>query len=245
MIPYERQEKILEILAEKELLRIEELQKFIPEVSVSTLRRDLKELEKANKVQMLTGGAVKVCSSISELPMSTKTSLQTKEKKQIAELAVQQIADGETIYLDSGSTCTVLLSELLNRKIHIVTTNTNVFEVSGQIEAEITLLGGKYNPAISSISGPLTENNLQNYIFDKAFLGANGVDLTYGFSTPRLEEAMKKRTVLQHAKKTFVLCDSSKFHKVSTVKVFDLDLVTLISDQTDEELEKKMTIISN
>ena len=81
MIPYERQERILEVLENRGLIRIEELQKFIPGVSVSTLRRDIKELENANKVQMLSGGAVKICSSISELPMSTKTALQTKRKK--------------------------------------------------------------------------------------------------------------------------------------------------------------------
>jgi len=46
LIPYERQEKIVEILNQKELLRIDELQKYIPEISISTLRRDLKELEK-------------------------------------------------------------------------------------------------------------------------------------------------------------------------------------------------------
>ena len=46
MIPYERQKKILSIIEEKELVKIDELQKIFDGVSVSTLRRDLKELEK-------------------------------------------------------------------------------------------------------------------------------------------------------------------------------------------------------
>lgn len=116
MIPYVRQEKIIEILETRELIRIEELQKLIPEVSISTLRRDLKELESLNKVQTLSGGAVKISSSVSELPMSTKSSLQTKEKLYIAELAAREVVAGETIYLDSGSTCTALLTELLKRR---------------------------------------------------------------------------------------------------------------------------------
>ena len=45
MIPYERQKKILSIIEEKELVKIDELQKIFDGVSVSTLRRDLKELE--------------------------------------------------------------------------------------------------------------------------------------------------------------------------------------------------------
>ena len=43
MIPYERQKKILSIIEEKELVKIDELQKIFDGVSVSTLRRDLKE----------------------------------------------------------------------------------------------------------------------------------------------------------------------------------------------------------
>ncbi|MBO0475243.1 DeoR family transcriptional regulator, fructose operon transcriptional repressor [Enterococcus sp. DIV0840] len=244
MIPYIRQEKIIEILESRELIRIEELQKLIPEVSISTLRRDLKELEGLNKVQTLSGGAVKISSSVSELPMSMKASLQTKEKLYIAELAAREVIDGETVYLDSGSTCTVLLKELLKKKIRIITTNTDVLRLTGEFEAEITILGGTYDPTISSLSGPLAEANIKKYVFDKAFLGANGIDLKFGVTTPNLVEAIKKKTVIEHAKKAFLLCDSSKFHKTSAVKSFDLNEVVLITDKFDSDLSKEMTIIS-
>ncbi|EOI06951.1 hypothetical protein UAY_00293 [Enterococcus moraviensis ATCC BAA-383] len=244
MIPYVRQEKIIEILETRELIRIEELQKLIPEVSISTLRRDLKELESLNKVQTLSGGAVKISSSVSELPMSTKSSLQTKEKLYIAELAAREVVAGETIYLDSGSTCTALLTELLKKQIRIITTNTDVLRLTGEFEAEITILGGTYDPKISSLSGPLAEANIQKYVFDKAFLGANGIDLKFGVTTPNLVEAIKKKTVIDHAKKAFLLCDSSKFHKTSAVKSFDLNEVILITNKADSDLSKEMTIIS-
>lgn len=244
MIPYIRQEKIIEILESRELIRIEELQKLIPEVSISTLRRDLKELEGLNKVQTLSGGAVKISSSVSELPMATKASLQMKEKRYIAELAAREIAAGETVYLDSGSTCTTLLRELLKKKIRIITTNTDVLRLTGEFEAEVTILGGTYDPKISSLSGPLAEANIQKYVFDKAFLGANGIDLKFGVTTPNLVEAIKKKTVIDHAKKAFLLCDSSKFHKTSAVKSFELNEVILITDKADSDLDKEMTIIS-
>ncbi|MBO0423152.1 transcriptional regulator [Enterococcus plantarum] len=244
MIPYIRQEKIIEILESRELIRIEELQKLIPEVSISTLRRDLKELEGLNKVQTLSGGAVKISSSVSELPMATKASLQMKEKRYIAELAAREVAAGETVYLDSGSTCTTLLRELLKKKIRIITTNTDVLRLTGEFEAEVTILGGTYDPKISSLSGPLAEANIQKYVFDKAFLGANGIDLKFGVTTPNLVEAIKKKTVIDHAKKAFLLCDSSKFHKTSAVKSFELNEVILITDKADSDLGKEMTIIS-
>ena len=244
MIPYERQEKIVEILNQKELLRIEELQKYIPETSISTLRRDLKELEKRNKVQLLAGGAVKLMTSTIELPISAKTNLQTKEKDYIAKVAARYINDGDTIYLDSGSTCFALLKEIVKKKIHIITTNTDALSLIGDFSCDITLLGGTFNPIISSLSGPLTEENIKKYIYDKAFLGANGIDLKVGVTTPDYVEASKKMAVLGQAKISYLLCDSSKFHKVSTVKAFSLKDVTLISDKSDKKIGKEIEIIS-
>src|SRR5699024_9080957 len=244
MIPYVRQEKILELLENEEVVIIDDLKKSIPDVSVSTLRRDLKELEKANSVQMLSGGAVKLCSSVSELPIATKSILHIEEKKYIANLAMREINEGETIYLDSGSTCTALLKEILDKRIHIITTNTDVFIIRGKIKAEITMLGGDFSPNISSLNGHLAIENLKNYIFDKAFIGANGIDLNYGVTTPNLIEATKKKEAFKQSKKSYLLCDSSKFHKASTVKVFDFHNVVLITDRSDKELGKKMSIIS-
>lgn len=147
------------------------------------------------------------------------------------------------IYLDSGSTCTALLNKILNKKITIITTNAGVLSVPIDIEAEIIVLGGHYNPHISSLNGPLTDNNIQSFYFDKSFLGANGIDLTRGASTPNLVEANKKRYAINNSKKSFLLCDSSKFHASSTVKAFDLKEVVLISDQYDEDLAKQTELM--
>lgn len=205
---------------------------------------DLKELEKSGKLTMLAGGAVKMNSIVAELPISAKNVLQTKEKERIAELAAELINDGDVIYLDSGSTCTALLNKIVNKRISIFTTNTSLFTISTDIQAEITILGGRYNPAISSINGPLTDTNIQYFNFEKAFLGANGVDAANGVSTPNLVEANKKREVLKNSSKTFLLCDSSKFHQSAAVKAFELNKVTLISDRQDERLSEITKMIS-
>lgn len=243
MIPYERQEKILEELNKEELLKIEELQQVIPNASMSTLRRDLKELEKRGKIVMLTGGAVKVSSPTVELSIATKQSLHSKEKEMIAEIAEKLINNGDVIYLDSGSTCTALLNKIIYKKITIITTNAGVLSAPTDIEADIIVLGGRYNPNISSLNGPLTDNNIQDFYFDKSFLGANGIDSTRGVSTPNLVEANKKRYVINNSKKSFLLCDSSKFHASSTVRAFDLNEVTSIANQYDEDLAKQTELM--
>lgn len=244
MIPYERREKIIELLRDSDVIKIEELQSHFAIVSLSTLRRDLKELKNEGKIELLSGGGVKLISPIREVSILEKSSLNKKEKEYIARLAGQRVVDGDTIYVDSGSTCFLLLNHLKNKKIHIVTTNTDVLSIKEKVAYEVTLLGGTYNPIISSIFGPLTEENIKQFIFDKSFVGGNGVDPKFGVTTPNLAEASKKKLVVEHSKQAFVLCDSQKFYKVSNVKAMDLKHVSIISDKTDKNLAKLTTLIS-
>jgi DeoR family fructose operon transcriptional repressor len=243
MVPYERQERIIEKLHKEGFLKIEDLHRFLPDISISTLRRDLKELEKNGKIIMLTGGAVKIASPATELSIAMKQSLYSKEKEVIAGLGAELINDGEVIYLDSGTTCTALLNKIIHKKITIITTNASVLGISEIVNAEIIILGGKFNPLISSLNGPLTDDNLQNFYFDKAFLGANGIDPVRGVSTPNLVEANKKKNVIKNARQAFLLCDNSKFYINSTVKAFDLDEVTIITDHYDEQIAEITNLI--
>jgi DeoR family fructose operon transcriptional repressor len=243
MIPYERQQRILELLKGRELVWLEELQREIPGVSSSTLRRDIKELERVGKVEHLQGGAIKASTPTGELPLSVKSALYAEEKTTIAKLAAREIQDGDTIYLDSGTTCTALMREIADRDVNVVTSNTDVVAlVTPESTAKVTLLGGSYDPAIGSISGPLTQENIDRHVFLKAFLGANGVDARFGITTPSLAEAAKKQAVAARSKYVYVLADSSKFHQVTAIQTLNLADVTVISDQGDEELAALTTL---
>lgn len=244
MIPYERQLKILNIIENKELIKIDELQDYFTNVSVSTLRRDLKELEKNRKIEFLSGGAVKKISTIGEIPIMTRNTLQNDKKEKIANIAAELICDGDTIYLDSGSTCSMLFKKILGKRITIYTSNTDIFSINGDIAAEIIVLGGKYNPINSSMTGPFTEEVLKNLYFNKSFLGANGIDEKLGVTTPTIEEATKKRLVKEHSDQIYLVCDSSKFHNLSNVKAFDLDDVIIISDKNDEKISESVSIVT-
>ncbi|MBF0779232.1 DeoR/GlpR family DNA-binding transcription regulator [Streptococcus cuniculi] len=244
MIPYERQQKILGLLKDTELVKFDEIQHVFPDVSASTLRRDLKELERGNRIQYLSGGAIKLVSTIGEIPITTRNTLYNDKKEKIAEIAACQIQDGDVIYLDSGSTCSALFKKIIKKQITIYTTNTDIFAIAGEIAAEIIVLGGQFNPINSSVFGALTENNLRNIYFKKSFLGVNGIDEKFGVTTPTLVEATKKRIVKEHSDTVFLLADSTKFHNLSNVKAFDLKDVTIISDEFDEKIGKSISILT-
>lgn len=244
MVPYQRQKKIIELIQEKNLILINELLEKIPEVSESTLRRDLKKLENQEKIELLSGGAVKLVDhAVADLPIKTKQMLNTDKKKYIVQLAVQQIETNDLVFIDSGSTCSLLLEELVKLPIRIVTNNPIIFSYSN-INASVILVGGSFNSHLSSLRGEITIQNLKTFIFDKSFIGCNGVDNHFGISTPSMEEAKTKQIILQRSKITFVLADSSKFNQVSNVEVCGLDKICLITDKQNAQFTNLKELIS-
>lgn len=243
MIPYLRQEKIVELLHSKEIVTIDEIKEHIQDASLSTLRRDLKSLEEEGKIESLTGGAVKLLSTSTDLPVSKKTLMNRTQKQSIAQTASQYIKDGDTIYLDSGTTCSELFQLICKKDITIITSNTDILALLNNIVAEVIFLGGHFTKSLSSVNGPITESNILKFNFDKAFLGANGADAKKGVTTPRVEEASKKEKVVNQSNDVYLLLDSSKFGKVFLSKAFDVEQCTIISDKNDEELSKKTKMI--
>ncbi|MFR3877846.1 MAG: DeoR/GlpR family DNA-binding transcription regulator [Collinsella sp.] len=196
--PYERQERIVECLQKSGLARISELQEELPGVSISTLRRDLKELEALGKVEHLSGGAVKLVSAVHEVSISTRSGLHGSEKDQIAQVALRLVEDGDTLYLDSGSTCTALLRLLLDRDVTIYTTDASACLIKSEIRAQLIVVGGEFNHVNSSFCGSMTESILRDLYFDKAFIGINAIDEDRGAMTPstlrRRKSALCART---------------------------------------------------
>lgn len=245
MIPYKRQQTILDLLSQEEVVRFSDIQELLPEVSESTLRRDVRELEADGRLQRLSGGAVKAAGDPRETPISVKAAIHVGEKRAIAAAAAALVEDGETVYVDSGSTCSALLALLMARPVTVVTTNADAFSLAGADPcATLVMLGGILSPDLSSVYGPMTEENVGRFVFDRAFLGANGVDVRFGVTTPSMQESNKKQVVAEHAKETYVLADSSKFGEVLNVRVLPLDRVTVVSDRSDPAVAAETRVIT-
>lgn len=243
MLPIERQNQILQILENKNLSKLEELHAKIPSVSISTLRRDIKTLENEGKIEYLFGGAVRLRDGTGEVEFTKKEHNHQKEKKIIADLAAKEVYDNNVIYIDSGSTCTLLLNKIKNKRVTVYTTNTQVCHLVGNFKAEIILIGGKYNGITSSLTGALTNNLLSKLRFDKSFFGMNGVSLDSGCTTPQFDEAIKKQLIAKRTTQSFILADSSKFGISSNVQALALEEAILISDSNDPEIAKQTQII--
>jgi DeoR family transcriptional regulator of aga operon len=80
---------------------------------------------------------------------------------------------------------------------------------------EVILTGGVLRRNSFSLVGPLTEDSLRHVTADLLFLAVDGFDVAYGLTTPNLLEARANRVMMENAKTTIIVCDSSKFGRRS------------------------------
>ncbi len=238
MLPYERRQQILQMLEDKEFVAVEQIISSMEGVSESTVRRDLKAMSDEGLLLLLRGGASKVKEGSHDTFIRSRLMLNTEAKEKIARYAAGLVRDGETIYLDAGSTPLLMVKYLKDRKIKIVTTNLMIFQEMTGAKAECIVVGGEVLVETGSAVGALTVSTLEDMFFDRAFIGATGFSLKSGVSTPELQEAQKKKVVKRNSSHTYVLADSSKAGKVTMCKVFDLSEITIICEKDNELLHE-------
>lgn len=240
MIPFERRNIIIDALTNKDVVTIEELCKCLGGISESTVRRDLNSLEKEGLVENLRGGATRLCTGSFDTSVSTRKTLNAKEKEKIAKKAAELVNDGDCIYIDVGSTTVRMIKYLTNKRITIVTTDARVVQEISDTKLECMLVGGDVIKNTCSLVGPMTDNILKGLFFDKSFIGTFGFDINAGFSCPDYRESNKKKIVKENSKVCYMLADHTKEGKRSLSKAFDLSDCILITD-VESELVKQYT----
>jgi len=245
MLTNERQEIIMNLLAEKQTIKMQEIIEAT-QASESTIRRDLTELEDQHKLERIHGGATVSERKLQEMSITEKSSRNLQEKVRIAKYAASLVQDGDCIFIDAGTTTFQMIPFLGNKNIVVVT--NGLTHVNSLIEQGITtyLTGGYVKAKTSALVGPQTIQSLENYRFDKCFLGVNGFHIEFGYTTPDPEEAAIKQLARSLAKTTYVVADHSKYDKVSFAKIEDMKNATLLTGSLEKDrldALKKMTTV--
>ena len=238
MITAERHQIILDLLSRTGVVDLQSLVQRTKS-SESTIRRDLALLEEQGLLKRIHGGATLPYSKIDEPNMQDKSSKNLHDKQLIAEAAASMIREGDCIYLDAGTTVSEMIPYLTNKNIVIVT--NGVMHVDALTTANITtyLIGGRIKANTKAIVGSVAQENLKQFRFDKCFLGMNGIDVKFGFTTPDPEEAVLKKIAMELAEETFVLADKSKFTETFFAKVAEIEKADIITTNLDKEAMKE------
>lgn len=245
MLTEERYQLILDSLSQQDIVKMQNIVDLTGS-SESTIRRDLITLENQGLCVRVHGGAKRAYELNKEPEMEEKSSLHIEEKKVIAQIAVSFINNEDIIFLDAGTTTFEMIPLLKDKNILVVTNGVPHASLLTDYRVSTILLGGKIKMQTKATIGSDCLHQIAQYRFNKAFLGMNGVDFQYGYTTPDTEEAVVKRMAISQASKAYVLADSSKLKKVSFAKVADLDCCDIVTNKVDERvrtfLEEKTNV---
>jgi DeoR/GlpR family transcriptional regulator of sugar metabolism len=227
----ERQERMRDLVRSRGVVRVEEICRALG-ASSATIRRDLEALEARGALRRVHGGAVSVESRLDEPLFDDKTSIAAREKHRIAAEAASLVSEGDTVYLDGGSTVLELARMLAQRTDITVVTNSlrAAIELSGR-GPRLILIGGELRRLSQTVVGPLTQPLLEQLHVDIAFMGTMGFSLEDGVTTTDAGEAYTKKLAMARADRVVLLADSSKAGKVLLARAGELrDVNVLITD---------------
>jgi DeoR family fructose operon transcriptional repressor len=244
MLTQERRAQILNLLEEKGAVTVLQLCEIF-NASESTIRRDLVALSNLGQLKKVHGGAMVSSQEFlrSEEQFEEKSTKYVDEKTKIAQYAALQINDDDFVFVDAGSTTYLMTKYIKDTKATFVTNGIAHAKELSNNGCKVFVLGGELKKTTEAIIGLVAASNLQKYNFSKAFIGANGISIKQGYTTPDTEEAMLKAVALERSFISYVLADSSKFNKVSAVSFASLDSACIICDKCDDDELKDRFVV--
>lgn len=246
MLTEQRYDIILRLLEEKKSVTVTELKEIL-DTSESTVRRDITALDKAGRLTKVFGGAVAQKQEVTayEPTVAQKSELNTREKEKIARYAAGLILPDDFVYLDAGTTTGLMLGFLRDTKATFVTNAVSHAQKLAQMGVQVLLVGGELKSSTEAIVGSHAIRMLQTYHFTKGFFGTNGVTKREGLTTPDTNEALVKTTVVEHCKDVYVLADSSKFGKISSVTFGNFVSAKILTEKIPQEYKdcKNITVV--
>jgi len=175
-----------------------------------TIRSDLDALEKDGCLIRVQGGAMR---RLDPVEASVNTAMENAEKKQaIAQMVARLIRDGDTLFINSGTTMQMVAAALHDRRnLNIVTNALQVATELGNVPTfRVVLLGGEINAQYGFTYGSSAQEQLSHYKADWAVLSLDGISVSGGMTTYHAEESTLNRMMITQAKQVLVAADHTK-----------------------------------
>jgi DeoR/GlpR family transcriptional regulator of sugar metabolism len=201
-------------------------------VTESTVRRDLQRLAAEGRIMRSFGAAVAARSTLTEPSITERTARARLQKDAIGACCAAAVEEGETVFLDAGTTTARIAAHLRDRcDITVVTTGLTVMsELMDADGIEVLVLGGRLRKLSQGLVGPLADASLGSLTFDRAFLGADGLRADLGICEAEIEQTRTKELVASRAERVYVAADSSKLGTAPFNAWARLDTYTLATD---------------
>lgn len=237
----ERRKKILDYITSHKSVEITDLIKQF-NTTESTIRRDLIELEKTNLIIRTHGGVIRNEQKKSiwqTSSLNNRLNRNKDQKEKIAKYTATLVKDNESVFIDGGSTTQILTNYLKEKQNMLFVTNAvDISQILMENENNSTILiGGQIAKDTHLTIGPDAEAHIKKYYVDKCILGVTGLDPDIGCYAAIPEEASVKRLIIEHARETILVVDSSKFSRKAFCIAFPIEGINTIV--TDDGVSKE------
>lgn len=236
MLAAERHLKIIEMVQEYGSAQVEELAREL-KVTPMTIRRDLVKLQKDGVLDRCHGGAV----AKKEVTYADKQNVHHDEKTKLALKCIEKIQDGDTIYLDAGTSTYEIARELSKfRDLMVVTNDLEIACYLKDSDVDLILCGGYVQKSTGSMLGYYATSMMKEFRFDVGFFGAASINEKFQVLTPTIDKAFLKRQLVGQCRESFLVVDDSKFGKQAMNQINHLaDYTGVITNHIFKPGEKK------
>ncbi|HTJ71550.1 MAG TPA: DeoR/GlpR family DNA-binding transcription regulator [Actinospica sp.] len=201
--------------------------------SEMTIRRDLDALAAQGVLERFHGGARTLLLRGAEPPFALRAHEALDAKRRIAAEVSRLVADGETVLLDSGTTCLEVARLLRGRQVTVMPLSLQAIHVLSDAPEPTALLvpGGRARGTEGALTGPLALASLAALRFDTAVLGCCGLSAAEGMTAYDLDDAAVKQAIIGSARRIVAAADSGKLGRTAHAHVGPSALVhTLVTD---------------
>lgn len=238
----ERQRNLLNYIKAHRTVKVSDASQFLG-VSELTVRRDLAEMSAQHLIERFHGGArVKTPDPEYDIPVSEKEGRHEAQKRSVAKRAASLVQDGDTVFLNSGSTTSMIMRFLDKKTIRIFTNNALASSCINSERTELIITGGECRPRSKALIGTFATNMLSKVYTNTCILGVNGISSTHGITTSNYQEASINELMVNHCRgRVIVAADSSKIGQTYPFMSIGIQKIhTLITDSgaDREELER-------
>ena len=228
----QRFKEIVDYLKDTNLATVEELVAHV-DVSPATIRRDLVELDSQGVVRRTHGGVTLKNFVAAQLSFQEKNELFISEKIRIAKEASKLIRSDNTVILDAGTTTMEVAKNITHLPLRVITPDLRIALFLSQFkQIEVTVLGGIIDSSSQSCIGDHARRLLQCIHTDIAFISCNFWSIEHGVTAPTEAKSSLKIDMVNCAKNSVLVADSSKYGNNSLFKIAELDQFSEIFTDT-------------
>ncbi|MBB4064204.1 DeoR/GlpR family DNA-binding transcription regulator [Gellertiella hungarica] len=206
-------------------------------VSEETIRRNIRALEAEGLVVKVHGG-VHLKESGGEQPLHFRMGENADAKRAIAARVAELVADGDSLFLDIGSTTAFIAVALQkHRDLTVVTNSVAVAHtLVGRNGNRIFLAGGELRPHDAGAFGAEAVSFVRRFHLKLAILSTTAVNAASGFMLADMEEAELSREAGARAERRVVVADSAKFGRSAPIVPMEASAYDmLVTDRSPPE----------